>query len=69
MPGTWSVAARADKYKSLYQAMKDAVGNKAQILYAKGSNLMYDSVMEKNATMFGREMRDKLLLRRCLMKH
>jgi beta-glucosidase len=59
MPGTWSVAARADKYKSLYQAMKDAVGNKAQILYAKGSNLMYDSVMEKNATMFGREMRDK----------
>jgi beta-glucosidase len=59
MPGTWSVAARADKYKSLYQAMKDAVGDKAQILYAKGSNLMYDSVMEKNATMFGREMRDK----------
>ena len=59
MPGTWSVAARADKYKSLYQAIKDAVGNKAQILYAKGSNLMYDSVMEKNATMFGREMRDK----------
>ena len=59
MPGTWSVAARADKYKSLYQAMKDAVGNKVQILYAKGSNLMYDSVMEKNATMFGREMRDK----------
>ena len=59
MPGTWSVAARADKYKSLYQAMKDAVGNKAQILYAKGSNLMYDSVMEKNGTMFGREMRDK----------
>ena len=58
MPGTWSVAARADQYKSLYEAMKEAVGNKAQIRYAKGSNLMYDSVIEKNATMFGREMRD-----------
>jgi beta-glucosidase len=59
MPGTWSVAAAPDKYKSLYEAMKDAVGNKAQILYAKGSNIMYDSVMENNCTMFGREMRDK----------
>jgi beta-glucosidase len=58
MPGTWSVAARADQYKSLYDAMRDAVGGKAEVVYAKGSNLMYDSLMEKNATMFGREMRD-----------
>ena len=58
MPGTWSVAADFNKYKSLYESMKDAVGNKAEVVYAKGSNLMYDATMEANSTMFGREMRD-----------
>ncbi len=58
MPGTWSVAAAADKYKTLYQAIKDAAGNNAQVVYAKGSNLVADSLLEANATMFGREMRD-----------
>lgn len=58
MPGTWSVAASLDKYKTLYQAFKDAVGKKAEILYAKGSNLEADPQLEADATMFGREMRD-----------
>lgn len=58
MPGTWSVAANFERYKSLVQGFRDAVGDKAEILYAKGSNLTADSVLEKNATMFGREMRD-----------
>lgn len=58
MPGTWSVAADFNKYKSLYESMKDAVGNKAEVVYAKGSNLMYDATLEANSTMFGREMRD-----------
>lgn len=58
MPGTWSVAAASERYKSLLQGMKDAVGNKAEVLYAKGSNLVYDPTLEANATMFGREMRD-----------
>jgi len=58
MPGTWSVAADFNKYKSLYESMKDAVGNKAEVVYAKGSNLMYDATMEANSTMFGREIRD-----------
>ncbi|MCF0181976.1 MAG: beta-glucosidase BglX [Muribaculaceae bacterium] len=58
MPGTWSVAAVSDRYKSLLEGMKDAVGNKAEILYAKGSNLCYDETLEANSTMFGREMRD-----------
>ncbi len=58
MPGTWSVAASFDKYKSLYESMQGAVGNKAQITYAKGSNLMYDAALEARCTMFGREMRD-----------
>ena len=58
MPGTWSVAAAFEKYNSLYEGMKQAVGNKAEVLYAKGSNLMYDAKREAEATMFGREMRD-----------
>lgn len=58
MPGTWSVAANFERYKTLVQGFKDAVGNDAEILYAKGSNLEADAELEANATMFGREMRD-----------
>src|SRR3712207_675451 len=35
MPGTWSVAAAFEKYKSLYQAMKEALAGKATVTYAK----------------------------------
>lgn len=58
MPGTWSVAADFSKYKTLAEAFRDAVGDKAEILYAKGSNLTYDPILEADATVFGREMRD-----------
>ncbi len=58
MPGTWSVAATAEKYRSLYESLQAAVGNKATVTYAKGSNLVYDADLEARATMFGREMRD-----------
>ena len=59
MPGTWSVAAAFERYKSLYEAMKDAVGNKATVTYAKGSNIMDDEYIEANGSMFGRDIRDK----------
>lgn len=58
MPGTWSVAAISDRYSTLLEAMQRAVGDKAQVLYAKGCNVCYDEELEKNSTMFGREMRD-----------
>jgi beta-glucosidase len=58
MPGTWSVAATFERYKSLYQAMRDAVGNKAEVTYAKGSNIYYNKQIEANGSMFGREIRD-----------
>lgn len=58
MPGTWSVAAVMDKYKSVRQAMTEALAGKATVLYAKGCNVCYDAEFEKNITMFGREMRD-----------
>lgn len=58
MPGTWSVAASFDRYKTLFEGIRDAVGSKANVTYAKGSNLTADAELEANATMFGREMRD-----------
>lgn len=59
MPGTWSVAAASDKYKTLYEGVRDAVGDRGTVVYAKGSNLTADPELEANATMFGREMRDE----------
>lgn len=58
MPGTWSVAAVFDRYKTLREGLEDAVRGQGKVLYAKGCNLMYDAVGEANGTMFGREMRD-----------
>ena len=58
MPGTWSVAASSDRYSTLLEAMRRAVGDQAEVMYAKGCNVCYDAELEKNSTMFGREMRD-----------
>lgn len=58
MPGTWSVAATSDRYSTLLEAMRRATSGKAEVLYAKGCNVCYDAELEKNSTMFGREMRD-----------
>jgi len=60
MPGTWSVATDLSTAISVRQGLQNAVGSTAKILYAKGSNLDADSTLEKNATMFGRDLhRDK----------
>ena len=59
MPGTWSVAAASDRYSTLLEAMRRTVGDKAEVMYAKGCNVCYDAELEKNSTMFGREMRDE----------
>ncbi len=60
MPGTWSVAANFSKSISVIKGLKEVVGNNAKILYAKGSNLDEDSLIEERATMFGKSLnRDK----------
>ncbi|MFT4072663.1 MAG: beta-glucosidase BglX [Dysgonamonadaceae bacterium] len=56
MPGTWSVATPLDKSISLMDGLKAAVGDKAEVNYAKGSHLVADSVYENHATMFGRSL-------------
>ncbi|MBR9914165.1 MAG: beta-glucosidase BglX [Algicola sp.] len=56
MAGTWSVATDQEKSNSFLDGLKQVVGEKANILYAKGSNLDYDLELEKRATMFGKDI-------------
>ena len=56
MAGTWSVATDQDKSISVFDGLNTVVGDKANILYAKGSNLSYDLELEKRATMFGKSI-------------
>jgi beta-glucosidase len=55
MPGTWAVATDYSKPISLLVGLKNKLGNNANIIYAKGSNLDEDSVFEERAGMFGKE--------------
>ncbi len=57
MPGTWSVAANFSKATSVLTGLKEVIGDKAKILYAKGSNLDADAAFEERATMFGKSLK------------
>ena len=57
MTGTWSVAARFSESISVIEGLKKAVGKNAKIVYAKGSNLDEDEVLETNSTLFGKSLR------------
>lgn len=46
MYGTWSVAALFDKSVTVLQGLKNALGEDARILTARGSNFLADSAME-----------------------
>jgi beta-glucosidase len=54
MAGTWSVATNQKESNPLLEGLKTVVGDKANVLYAKGSNLDYDLELEQRATMFGK---------------
>jgi beta-glucosidase len=56
MPGTWSVAADFSKSVSVIDGLKNALENKATVLYAKGSNFDGDSLLEERAGMFGKNL-------------
>ena len=58
MAGTWSVAAKDDGYKTLYEGMKEAVAGKAEVLCAKGCNFFSDPALETMHTMLQRPERD-----------
>ena len=60
MPGTWSVAAQHGRTTSLLDGIKEVAGSDVRVLYAKGSNLCKDPVLEANSTLFGKDLgRDK----------
>ncbi|WP_179004807.1 beta-glucosidase BglX [Winogradskyella forsetii] len=56
MAGTWSVATQQEKSNPVLAGFKTVVGDKATILYAKGSNVDYDLDFEKRVTMFGKDI-------------
>ncbi|WP_407556210.1 beta-glucosidase BglX [Winogradskyella sp. 4-2091] len=56
MAGTWSVATQQEKSNPFLSGLKTIVGNTANILYAKGSNIDYDLELEKRATMFNKDI-------------
>ncbi|MFC4723339.1 beta-glucosidase BglX [Geojedonia litorea] len=56
MAGTWSVATKQEKSNPLLEGLKTVVGDKATVLYAKGSNVDYDLAFENRITMFGKSI-------------
>ena len=54
MTGTWSVAADFTKSVSLLSGLKEAVGNEAQILVARGTNIVNDSLLDSRIRIFGK---------------
>lgn len=56
MPGTWSVAADLKVPATVVEGVKAVAGPETTVLYAKGSNLTADPVLEQNSTIFGRSL-------------
>ena len=54
MVGTWAVNADLSVVSTLVEGIQNVAGNNVKVTYALGSNLTADSVLQKNATMFGR---------------
>jgi beta-glucosidase len=46
MPGCWSLTGKANQSVSLYQGLKRAIGTTGSVIYAKGSDLVADSLLE-----------------------
>jgi beta-glucosidase len=54
MAGTWSVAGDFTKSISIMQGFKNAIGNQAKIIYARGCNLVEDPELEAKISIFGK---------------
>ncbi|MBY0480910.1 MAG: beta-glucosidase BglX [Chitinophagaceae bacterium] len=53
MLGTWVVAGDWQKSVSVYEGMQQAVGNTANIIYAKGANITDDAKFAAHVNVFG----------------
>lgn len=49
MCGTWNMDCQTDRHVTMYEAFRRAVGDKAMVSYAKGSNVYYSEHIEKGA--------------------
>ena len=54
MPGTWSVATDLKAPSTLVEGLRTVAGAETRIVYARGSNICHDEVLERNATVSGR---------------
>ncbi|PRY85761.1 beta-glucosidase BglX [Mongoliibacter ruber] len=54
MTGTWSVAANFEKSISLRKGLENAIPDPSKVLYAKGSNIVADSLLESRVSIFGK---------------
>lgn len=54
MTGTWSVAADFAKSVSLLDGLEKALGTQTNILYAKGTNVVNDSLLDTRISVFGK---------------
>lgn len=57
MSGTWSVAVKSANSTSVLAGLKEVLGTKANIIYARGANLSADSIFEERAGMFGKSLK------------
>jgi len=55
MTGTWSVAARVDEAVSVREGLQRALGDRAEIVYARGANVVADPELEARISIFGKD--------------
>ena len=56
MLGTWAVSGEAQSAVPILDGMKNVGGNNVQILYAKGANITDDTLLAKQANVFGEKV-------------
>ncbi len=54
MPGTWSVAADFSKSVSVLRGLREAAGSDLKIVYARGSNVVQDTLLDSRISVFGK---------------
>lgn len=47
MCGMWSMTCTPSRHGTLLEGIRSAAGDKAEILYARGSNIYHDAELEK----------------------
>ncbi len=50
MCGTWAMSCPTDQHITLLEGLRKAVDKRAEVVYAKGSNIYYDATTEKYAS-------------------